>query len=503
MKTLILSALYCCLSIITATAHTWYFDSVNGNDNNDGSSPKQAWQTFGKLSGKTLKEGDRILLHRGSVFNGPWELSVEGTVARPIVVDAYGKGKNKPVIKGLDRSMYAVRIFNSSYLKFRNIEIANTGHERLAGRTGLKIECLDYGVSRNIHIDGVTVRDVNGSLVKREGGGSGILIVNGGKRIISTFENMIIENCHIMRCSRNAMIWDGYADRKNWHPSLNTIVRNNLIEQVPGDGIVPIGCSNAIIEYNIMRDCPDILPAETEAAAGFWPWSCDNTLIQFNEVYGHKAPWDGQAYDSDYNCKNTTIQYNYSHDNYGGIVLVCNSGAEKGYNMNTGTVVRYNISIGDGIRPVPARGKIFSPIIHIGGPVKNTLIERNILHMTRKPSATIDRSMVTSDTWDGYADSTIFKENIFYAEESSCFNMTESTNNTFKGNCFIGKFKDLPFDSESVNDTTLYGKNGRNKDRYGRKGLQILLNVKTVCGVKGYFVDPEKIEKLFKTIYRN
>ena len=73
-----------------------------------------------------------------------------------------------------------------------------------------------------------------------------------------------------------------------------------------------------------MRDCPDVLPM-TEAAAGIWPWSCDNTTIQFNEVYGHKAPWDAQGFDADYNCNNTIIQYNYSHDNYGGLVLVCNN----------------------------------------------------------------------------------------------------------------------------------------------------------------------------------
>ena len=33
-------------------------------------------------------------------------------------------------------------------------------------------------------------------------------------------------------------------------------------------------------------------------AAGIWPWSCDNTLVQFNEVSGHKAPWDAQGFDS-------------------------------------------------------------------------------------------------------------------------------------------------------------------------------------------------------------
>ena len=36
------------------------------------------------------------------------------------------------------------------------------------------------------------------------------------------------------------------------------MIRGNLIEEVPGDGIVPIGCDSTLIEYNVMRDCPDM-----------------------------------------------------------------------------------------------------------------------------------------------------------------------------------------------------------------------------------------------------
>lgn len=84
----------------------------------------------------------------------------------------------------------------------------------MAGRTGLKVECMNYGVSHNIRINNITIRDVNGSLVKEEGGGSGILIVNGGDSIRSRFDSLTIENCHILRCARNAIIWSGYYDRK-------------------------------------------------------------------------------------------------------------------------------------------------------------------------------------------------------------------------------------------------------------------------------------------------
>lgn len=499
MKKLI--ALFCifCFSAGYTFASTYYIDAVNGNDASRGTSVKAPWKTFERLKGVSLKTGDKVLLKRGCIFNGVLEISAQGTPSSPVIVGAYGQSKSKPCITAPDKSMYAARIYNSTNVTFRDIELVNTGKERVARRTGLKVECMDYGVSKNIMIDNVIIRDVNGSLVKEKGGGSGLWIVNGGRKKISIYENMIIQNCHIIRCSRNAMIWDGYIDRRNWHPSRNLIVRNNLIEQVPGDGIVPIGFDNVLIEYNIMRDCPDILP-DTEAAAGFWPWSCDNTIIQFNEVSGHKAPWDAQGYDSDYNCRNTQIRFNYSHDNYGGMVLICNSG-EGDYNIgNHNTLVEYNISIGDGIRPKPARGNMFSPAIHIGGPVKKTFIKRNILHLNKKSSPEIDSSMVTSDTWNGYADSTFFSGNLFYTASRSRFNMTKSTNNVFEGNYYLGTYDNLPEDHEAKVKSNYYQTEVLNIDPSGYKGLEKLMKPKVVCGVKGLFVDKDLIKAFFTNL---
>ena len=143
-----------------------------------------------------------------------------------------------------------------------------------------------------------------------------------------------------------------------------------------------------------MRDFPDILSHE-EAAAGIWPWSSDNTLIQYNEVSGHKAKWDGQGYDSDYNCIGTTIQYNYSHDNYGGFLLICNNGFSFKGSGNIGTkqtIIRHNISINDGIRPYPTKRKgDFSPVFHITGPTENTYIHNNIIIL---PKNTLDNTIV-------------------------------------------------------------------------------------------------------------
>lgn len=478
---------------------SYYLDATGGDDSHSGLSAAKAWKSLDKLRDVALRPGDRVLLKRGEIFHGELEISAQGTAGQPVCIDAYGDGTRKPCIAGHDVSLYAVRIYNSAYVTLRNIEIVNTGKERVPSRSGLKIECRDYGVSAGIVIDSVTVRDVNGSLLKEKGGGCGIYIVNGGKETPSRFDSLTISNCHILRCTRNAMIWEAYSSRQHWHPSTNTVIRGNLIEEVPGDGIVPIGCDGTLIEYNVMRNCPDILP-DSEAAAGIWPWSCDNTLIQFNEVSGHKAPWDAQGFDSDWNCTGTVIQYNYSHDNYGGLVLICNNGGSPASFSagNVGTVVRYNISINDGLRPKPTRAGMFSPGIHAGGPVKNTRIFRNIIHQNRKPAQDIDRTMLTFDSWGGYPDSTEVSENVFYAPEESGFNLTKSTRNFFRGNYYLGRYRTLPADERAMRSSAFYREKVVEADETGFRGLAPLLDSsRKVCGQEGSFVNKAAIEKFF------
>lgn len=483
------------------TNNTYYIDSISGNDVNSGLSESKAWKSLSKIKDIELSPGDRVLLKNGSSFWGEFDITAKGTKDKPIVIGSYGdEGSNPPCIIGNDQSLYAVRISNSDYLTLQDIDIINTGKEPLAGRTGLKIECINHGISHNIRIDNITVRDVNGSLVKEEGGGSGILIENGGDSILSRFDSLTIENCHILRCTRNGIIWNGYYDRRKWYPSKHTVVRNNLIEQVPGDGIVPIGCDSTLIEYNIMRNCPDVLPM-TEAAAGIWPWSCDNTVIQFNEVSDHKAPWDAQGFDSDYNCNNTIIQYNYSHDNYGGMALICNNGIDTDYNCgNNGTILRYNISVGDGIRPKETRQGMFSPGLHIAGSVKNSLIEKNIIHLNKKASHEINNAMIVSDSWSGFADSTLFRSNIFYSHDRSYISMTQSKNNIWDNNYFIGKYDSIQINNNNKAISEFYNANILEKDRKGYGFYHTLMNEHKLKGISGNIIDKEKIESFWNNI---
>lgn len=425
----------------------YFLDAENGNDTNSGHSPKSAWKSLEKVNETFFNAGDNIYLKAGNSWNGQLELKGSGTSETPIQMNRYGEGKN-PAIHGNGEKLHTLLLHNVEYWEVRNLEVTNTGKERKERRRGVIISAEDFGDCHHIVLDSLEIHHVNGSLVKSDGGGSAIIWQNKGDSIRTRFVGLHITNCYLHHCERNGINSRGYTNRENWHPSLGVVIRKNILEQIPGDGIVPIGTDGALIEYNVMRDCPDILSHE-EAAAGIWPWSADNTIIQFNEVSGHKAKWDGQGFDSDWNCINTVIQYNYSHDNYGGFLLVCNNGANIKTSSNIGTsntVVRYNISINDGIRPYETeRRSWFAPTMHISGPVENTQIYNNVFVIPEKPTKDIDRTIVEMDNWGGpWPIETVFANNIFYVSEKADFVFKGDKNTQFTNNCFYGKFENTP-----------------------------------------------------------
>ncbi len=415
--------------------NTYYIDGKNGSDQNSALTPNKPWKSLKKVNQQTFQPGDRILFKAGSNYNGVLEPKGSGVKGYPIVISSYGVGK-KPLINGWGQKLHTLLLHNVEYWQINNLAITNKGNKRQARRTGVTIKAINAGELHNIELNNLEIYNVNGSLVKKEGAGAAILIRNGGDNLPTRFIDLKITNNHIHHSSRNGISFHGNSRRDKWFPNLGVHVKGNLIEQVPGDGIVVIASDGAIIEHNILRDFPDTLPMG-DAAAGIWPWSADNTIIQFNEVSGHKAKWDGQGFDSDFNSFGTIIQYNYSHDNYGGFLLVCNKGQSLGQNTNKGTVdtiIRGNVSINDGIRPYPTHAGIFSPTFHITGPVENTHIYDNIIIVPKKPEG-VDNTLIDMDNWGGpWPINTLFENNQFYFEEKISIKHKDVNSFVFKQN---------------------------------------------------------------------
>jgi hypothetical protein len=68
-------------------------------------------------------------------------------------------------------------------------------------------------------------------------------------------------------------------------------------------------------------------------------------VLRLNRASGVKTLLDWQGFDSDYNSRSTALEFNLSHDNEGGFLLVCASGSRKPHaNLgNLGTIARFNI----------------------------------------------------------------------------------------------------------------------------------------------------------------
>jgi hypothetical protein len=121
--------------------------------------------------------------------------------------------------------------------------------------------------------------------------------------------------------------------------------------------------------------------------------------------------------------------------------LICNSGGwTPDWSFgNRGTRIQYNISINDGLRNFKLKEFYFSPVIHCTGPIENTLIEKNIFYLFKKPDGKIDRTLISLTDWSGYPDSTIFRENYIYTEERyRAADTGKSTRTLFEDNLFVG-----------------------------------------------------------------
>lgn len=419
------AALLCCWAFASGAAN-YFVDSATGDDNRSGLSPEQSWRTLDRVNRETFRAGDEILFKAGTRYSGQFKPQGSGAEVdgqpRPIRIGRYGEG-DPPRIDGQGMVLDTLLLRNVEFWEVSDLEITNQGRQREPWRTGVRVVADNFGPMRHIHLKGLFVHDVNGDLSKSREGCGIFFESRGGKQ--SHFEGLLVENCHVLRTDRNG-ICQRTAGRAR---SLGVVIRGNLLEDIGGDGIKIWGSNGALVERNTLRGgrtrCDDY-------AAGIWPFDSDDTVIQFNEVTGMKGIKDGQGFDSDYRCRRSIFQYNYSHDNEGGFFLICS----PGNSFNEGTVIRYNISQNDGINS--------ARVIHFGGGASNTRFHHNTLYV----GSAQNLPLLLFTEWDGgNARGTRFEDNIFFVDGRVTYDWGKSQDTLFQRNVFFGNHVNPPIDN--------------------------------------------------------
>lgn len=413
-----------------ARAATYHLDSIAGDDTRPGTTPDTAWRSLARANAQVFQPGDRLRFRSGGRWTGQFKPQGSGAQVddqlRPVVVDRYGEG-DLPQLDAEGRFPDTVLLQDVEYWEVGQLDIANRGAERAPWRTGVRLVATT-GVRHHLRLHDLHVHDVNGDLRKsHEGCGIFFEAAGAGAR----FDGVVIEDCRLERTDRNGICQrrSGGAER-----SSGVVVRRNRLEDIGGDAIKPWGSNGAIVEHNVVRGarrrCDDY-------AAGIWPWDCDDTVIQFNEVSGLRGTRDGQAFDSDYRCRRSLFQYNYSHDNDGGFFLICGPGTS----WNDDTVIRYNVSQHDGISG--------SRVFHFAGKATGTRIHHNTVHVGPDQ----DLALVLCTDWDGgWATNTVVRNNLFLVEGKVRYEFGRSGGWVWENNAYVGDHRNRPDDPRAITE---------------------------------------------------
>ncbi|HPS55924.1 MAG TPA: hypothetical protein PLP05_10020, partial [Sedimentisphaerales bacterium] len=323
----------------------YYFNSASGNDNNTGTSPDQAWKSLTKFNNRIFLPGDKIYFTTYGTWTGTLTPKGSGTSANPIVIDAYGdvyEHDVKPRFDGNGTVPVTIEISNVEYWEINNLQVTNLGTEAAGWRRAINISSSGFGQMDHIYFRNMYVHSVNGT--NDFGGGAAFEMGSSdptGQPRVSFVNDVLIENCYIKSIDNCGIHGGGGSATPGEVHGTNHVIRGNYFEDMGGAAVIVIGTDGCIVENNVVNGC-----MKRYGSCAMWPWGAFNTVFQYNEVYGCDDRGDGESYDSDYHCTGTIFQYNYSHDNPGGFMRICNDNEDEVGNV--GTIVRYNISINDG-----------------------------------------------------------------------------------------------------------------------------------------------------------
>lgn len=356
-----------------------YYVACQATTAGDGSAASP-FNALDQINKQTLKPGDKVFFASGSVCKGSFKPKGGGSDSQPVIIGKSGSGK-APLIDG-NGTHDAILIENMANVTLQDLEVINAASPG-SERNGVQLRLADYGVAKNVTVKNLTIHNVRGGDNKKITGSAGILISVMGTNSPSNFDKLTIDNNTIYDVDRSGIyfksLWNkraevGKQDTSGvgpWTPSTGVVVRGNKLSSIAGDGIKIDTVQGALIERNTLAG---FQLRSKENNAGIWAFNTQDVTVQYNDVSGGGNSHDGMSFDADGGAINTLFQYNYSHNNAGGLLLLCPySGA-----VTNNTIMRYNVSYNDKARlfqvcPGVSKGnKIYNNTIYHEG--KDTVL---------------------------------------------------------------------------------------------------------------------------------
>jgi parallel beta-helix repeat protein len=258
-----LLAVFGVLGTSSAEAITYYVRN-GGSDSADGKSHATAWASLSKVNGYAFAAGDRVLFHEGDRWVGQLTVDWPGTSSVPAVVGAY-------YVNG-----------STAVLGYRTARPIIDGEDQLPS--------TQYAPLVAVRADRVRVENLR--VVNSEGRGISVADVSDAEIIGCTVSNIYDGGIHILN-SRGARAENNvvtradvgfHEDGRNWNASIaivsstSTVVRNNTISEVWGEGInANDGSQYTLIENNRLF---------AVRSAGIYADAAPDTTIRRNIVVG-------------------------------------------------------------------------------------------------------------------------------------------------------------------------------------------------------------------------
>ncbi|WP_406457887.1 right-handed parallel beta-helix repeat-containing protein [Streptomyces sp. NBC_01622] len=338
-----------------AAAGTSYYVDCSASSNGTGTSASP-WNSATAVNSKTFAAGDSILFKAGTTCTGQLTPGGSGASGSNISMSSYGSGA-KPIIDAAGATGAVIHLLNQQYWDIGGLELIDNASSP-AYRSGVLAENSSGGVLNHIRVHDMYIHNIAGY-----GGGwystnAGVGVQTDHTTPVSTWNDVVVENNTFDHVDRIAVAVTPDADGQGTGLTTGTVIRNNTMTYDGADDILVVKNDGALIDGNkagyggAKSTCPPSGQYCNGASAGIWMSGSSNTVVQNNEVYCHINGADGTGFDVDWGNHNTTFQYNYSHQNLGGFLLVMPPFTIANEPTSTvpsdGTVVRYNISENDG-----------------------------------------------------------------------------------------------------------------------------------------------------------